>query len=204
MSVRRPLPSQLKAIADDFGMTMTDDQASDMLDMMSGALAAYDEVDAMPDYLPEVKYPRTPGYRPEGEENRYNAWYVKTSVKGAPRGKLAGKRVVLKDNICLAGVPMMVGASTLEGYVPDVDATVVTRILDAGGEIVGKATCEYFCLSGSSNSAATGHVLNPYDEARSSGGSSSGSGVLVCNGEADMALGGDQGGSIRKNGRAHL
>lgn len=197
MSVRRPLPSQLKAIADDLGMTLSDDQASDMLDMMSGALDAYDQVDAMPDYLPQVNYPRTPGYRPEGEENRYNAWYVKTSVKGAPRGKLAGKRVVLKDNICLAGVPMMVGASTLEGYVPDVDATVVTRILDAGGEIVGKATCEYLCLSGSSNSAATGHVLNPYDEARSSGGSSSGSGVLVCTGEADMALGGDQGGSIR-------
>ena len=197
MPVRRPLPSQLKAIAEDFGMTVTDDQAAALAGMMSGALDAYDEVDAMPDYLPEVKYPRTPGYRPEGEENRYNAWYVKTSVKGAARGELAGKRVVLKDNICLAGVPMMVGASTLEGYVPDVDATVVTRILDAGGEIIGKAVCEYFCLSGSSNSAATGPVLNPYNESRSSGGSSSGSGVLVATGEADMALGGDQGGSIR-------
>ena len=197
MAVRRPLPSQLVAIAQDLGMTLTDAQAADMLGMMSGALDAYDEVDAMPDHLPEVRYPRTPGYRPEGDENRYNAWYVKTSVKGASRGRLAGKRVVLKDNICLAGVPMMVGASTLEGYVPDVDATVVTRILDAGGEIVGKATCEYFCLSGSSNSAATGHVLNPYDETRSSGGSSSGSGVLVAIDEADMSLGGDQGGSIR-------
>lgn len=197
MAIRRPLPSQLKTIAKDLGMTVTDEQAASMLDMMSGGLDAYDVVDAMPDYLPEVKYPRTPGYRPQGEENKYNAWYIKTTVKGAAQGRLAGKRVVLKDNICLAGVPMMVGASTLEGYVPDVDATVATRILDAGGEIVGKATCEYFCLSGSSNSAATGYVRNPWNEAHSSGGSSSGSGVLVATGEVDMALGGDQGGSIR-------
>src|SRR4030095_7109329 len=66
--------------------------------------------------------------RPEGEENKYNAWYYKAEVKGAPTGKLAGKSVALKDNVCLAGVPMMNGASTLEGYVPDVDATIVTRI----------------------------------------------------------------------------
>ena len=95
-----------------------------------------------------MKYPRTPGYRPKPEENKHNAWYVKTRIEGAPRGKLKGKTVVLKDNVMLAGVPMMNGASTLEGYVPEIDATVVTRILDAGGTIVGKAHCEYFCLSG--------------------------------------------------------
>ena len=49
---------------------------------------------------------------------------------------------------------MMNGASTLEGYVPDVDATIVTRILDAGGEIIGKADCEYFCFSGGSHTNA--------------------------------------------------
>src|SRR6266481_4431357 len=49
-------------------------------------------------------------------------------LEGAASGKLKGKRVALKDNICLAGVPMMNGASTMQGYVPDVDATVVTRI----------------------------------------------------------------------------
>ena len=87
---------------------------------------------------------------------------MKSEVRGAPYGPLAGKRVVLKDNICLAGVPMMNGASTLEGYVPDVDATVVTRILDAGGTIVGKAHCEYFCLSGGSHTSALGPVHNPY------------------------------------------
>src|SRR5947199_2685820 len=97
----------------------------------------------------------------------------------------------------LAGVPMMNGASTLEGYVPDFDATVVSRILDEGGEIIGKTHCEYFCLSGGSHTNATGPVHNPHKKGYSAGGSSSGSAVLVARGEADMALGGDQGGSIR-------
>jgi amidase len=105
--------------------------------------------------------------------------------------------VVLKDNICLAGVPMMNGASTLAGYVPDIDATVVTRILDAGGTIVGKAHCEYFCFSGGSHTSAAGAVHNPRRLGFSAGGSSSGSAALVAAGEVDMALGGDQGGSIR-------
>src|SRR5213594_4628472 len=118
-------------------------------------------------------------------------------VKGASTGKLKGKRVAVKDNIMLAGVPMMNGASTLEGYVPDFDATVVSRILDEGGEIIGKTHCEYFCLSGGSHTNATGPVHNPHKMGYSAGGSSSGSAVLVALGEADMAIGGDQGGSIR-------
>ena len=197
MAVKRPTLAQLHAVASDLGMTLSDEDARSFLGLMEGSFAAYDAVDAMPDHVPPVKYPRTPGYRPEGTENRYNAWYVKTSVKGAPSGKLAGKTVALKDNICLAGVPMMNGASTLRGYVPDIDATVVTRILDAGGTIVGKAHCEYFCFSGGSHTGAAGPVHNPLRMGHSAGGSSSGSAALVAAGEVDMALGGDQGGSIR-------
>lgn len=58
--------------------------------------------------------------------------YWKTDIVGASRGKLLGKTVAIKDNIAVAGVPMMVGCSALEGYVPEFDATVVTRILDEG------------------------------------------------------------------------
>jgi amidase len=43
--------------------------------------------------------------------------------------------------VCLAGIPMMIGSRVLEGFVPDIDATVVTRILDAGGTIVGTTNC---------------------------------------------------------------
>ena len=99
-------------------------------------------VAAMPDEVPAVKYPRTPGYRPSPDENPRNAWNRKSTVKGAASGKLKGKTVALKDNIMLAGVPMMNGSATLEGYVPDFDATIVTRMLDAGAEIAGKVHCE--------------------------------------------------------------
>src|SRR5438876_846767 len=200
MAVRRPTLDQLRSVAEDLGMHMGDAELKSYDALMQANYAAYDIVDAMPDYVPAVKYPRTPGYRPEGEENKYNAWYVKTTIKGAPSGKLAGKTIALKDNVSLAGVPMMNGASTLEGYTPDVDATIVTRILDAGGTIVGKTHCEYFCFSGGSHTNATGPVHNPHKMGYSAGGSSSGSGVVVATGEVDMAIGGDQGGSIRMPG----
>ncbi len=115
----------------------------------------------LPDRLPEVKYPRAPGYRPEGQSNPYDAWYYKSEIRGAPEGPLKGKTVALKDNVLLAGVPMMNGASVLQQYVPEVDATVVTRLLDAGATIEGKAHCEYFCLSGSSYTSGIAPVKNP-------------------------------------------
>jgi amidase len=197
MSVSKPTHDQLHEIAEEMGLSLTDDDIKSFIGLMQSSIDGYNVVDAMPDNLPAVKYPRTPGYRPSGAENPYNAWYVKTSIKGAPSGVLSGKRVVMKDNVMVAGVPMMNGASTLEGYVPEIDATIVERILDAGGEIVGKAHCEYFCLSGGSHTNATGPVHNPRKMGYSAGGSSSGSAALVAAGEVDMAIGGDQGGSIR-------
>jgi amidase len=197
MTVQRPTLSQMKDIVAELGMHMSDARIMEFLEVMQGTLDAYDVVDALPDYLPPVLYPRTSGYRPTPEENPMNAWYVKTEIRGAPRGPLHGRTVALKDNICLAGVPMMNGAATLKGYTPDIDATIVTRLLDAGATIVGKAHCEYFCLSGGSHTNATGPVHNPHRHGYSAGGSSSGSAALVAAGEVDMAVGGDQGGSIR-------
>ena len=74
---------------------------------------------------------------------------------------------------------MMCGSRVLEGYIPDVDATVVTRILDSGGCISGKAVCENLCSSGGSFTSATGPVLHPRDHTRMTGGSSSGCAALV-------------------------
>jgi amidase len=197
MAVRRPTTEQLQSIVFDLGMDLQPEALEQYRSLMEASIASYDVVDALPDEKPPVRYPRTPGYQPLPEENPYGAWYIKTTVKGAPGGKLAGKTVALKDNVCLAGVPMMNGASTLEGYVPDLDATIVTRMLDAGATILGKAVCEYFCLSGGSHTSATGPVHNPHKHGFSAGGSSSGSGALLAAGEVDMAIGGDQGGSIR-------
>jgi amidase len=178
-------------------MSLSEADASSYLALMQGGLEAYELIDRMPDNLPVVKYPRTPGYFPNTDENPLGAWYVKGCIKGASSGPLSGKRIALKDNICVAGMPMMNGASTLEGYVPDVDATIVTRILDAGGEILGKAHCEYFCVSGGSHTMAKTPVQNPRKPGHTPGGSSSGCGALVAAGELEMAMGGDQGGSVR-------
>ncbi len=197
MSVRRPTLDQMRDIVRSFDMSMSDGEIQSFLDLMEPTLAAYDRVDALRDAPPTVKYPRTPGTRPGAGENPMNAWYIKCEILGAPGGRLSGKTVALKDNVCLAGVPMMNGASTLEGFTPDLDATIVTRMLDEGATIAGKAHCEYFCLSGGSHTNASGPVHNPWKIGHTAGGSSSGSGALVGAGEVDMAIGGDQGGSIR-------
>ena len=58
--------------------------------------------------------------------------YVRCEMKGSATGKLAGKRIAIKDNICIAGLPMMNGSAILEGYIADDDATVVQRVLNQG------------------------------------------------------------------------
>jgi amidase len=194
---RLPTTLQLKEIADFYGMALTDEDAVSFRGLMAGAMASYARLDELAEPTLAVKYPRLPGYRPAPEENPLNAWYWKTDIGGAATGVLQGKRVAVKDNICVAGVPMMNGSSVLEGYVPEVDATVVTRVLDAGGTIAGKAACEDLCFSAGSHTCATGPIRNPHNPTHSTGGSSGGSAALVAAGAVDMALGGDQGGSIR-------
>lgn len=197
MAVIRPTSAQIQSVALGLGIHLDAAKAETYLALLQPNFDAYDAVDAMPDYLPAVKYPRGPSYRPEAADNRYGAWYVKTTLKGAPGGKLAGKTVAIKDNVCVAGVPMMNGSATMEGFVPTIDATIITRLLDAGATIAGKSVCELFCFSGGSHTSATGPVHNPRRAGYSAGGSSSGSAALVAAGEVDMAIGGDQGGSIR-------
>lgn len=197
MAIVRPTATQLQDIAKRLHMQLTVEQASEYLALMEGSFAAYDLVDELPDNTPEVRYPRTFSYRPEPEQNPHNAWYYKTEIKGATGGRLAGHTVALKDNVALAGVPMMNGATSLEGFVPSFDATVVSRLLDAGVMILGKATCEHFCLSGGSHTSDPAPVHNPRRHGYSAGGSSSGSAALVAAGEVTMAIACDQGGSIR-------
>ena len=197
MIVKTPTLDEIQTIASQFGLDLSEADLASFQGLMAGTLASYQRLQALPEPTLPVKYPRAGGYRPDRAEDPLNAWYQKCSVKGANSGLLLGKRIAIKDNICVAGIPMMNGTSVLEGYVPDIDATLVTRILDAGGEIVGKADCESLCFSGGSHTSDNGPTLNPYDHTRTSGGSSAGSAALVAAGEVDMAIGGDQGGSIR-------
>ncbi|MEJ8572362.1 amidase [Microbaculum marinum] len=197
MLPKPPTVERVAQIARGFGLDLTDDDARSFQGLIAGIMPLYERLESLPEETLPVSYPRTPGWRPEAADNPLNAWYWRCDIRGASEGILAGKTVAVKDNICVAGVPMMNGSALLEGYVPDHDATVVSRILDAGGVIAGKAACEDLCFSGASHTAATGPIRNPHNPDHSAGGSSGGSAALVASGAVDMALGGDQGGSIR-------
>jgi amidase len=148
---------------------------------------------------PMVSAARQPGYQPRPDEDPFNAWMWKCRIEGAAGGLLAGKTVSYKDHIAVAGMPMRFGAFALEGFIPDFDATVVTRVLQAGGTIIGKNV-----MNGLSGGFGTGggigdygRPLNPHNPEHVTGGSSSGSAAAVAAGEVDISFGGDQGGSIR-------
>jgi len=144
------------------------------------------EEPAPPKLFPE----RGPGYRPSLAEDRYQAWLWKCAIGGKDGGLLAGKTVSFKDHISVAGIPQVFTSQFLEGFIPDVDATIVTRVLAAGGKVVGKNMMNGFM-------GDYGRPLNPHNPERITGGSSSGSGAALAAGEVDISFGGDQGGSIR-------
>ena len=195
--ISTPTLEELRDSARALHFDMSESELEMYAALVAPLVADYQLVESMEDPRLPVKYPRGDGYRPTSVENTLNAWYWKCAIKGADGGKLAGKRIVVKDNICVAGVPMMNGSKVWEGFIPEQDATVVSRVLAAGGEILGKAVCENFCFSGGSHTSATGPVQNPHNPAHMSGGSSSGCAALIVAGECDMGIGGDQGGSIR-------
>ncbi len=132
LSVKAPSSDQIQDLAAGFGMTLDRPTAETLRTVMAATLASYARVDELVAPSLPVRHPRTPGWRPTAEDNPLNAWYWRCAIEGAPTGVLQGKPVAIKDNICVAGVPMANGSRVLEGYVPDVDATVVTRILEAG------------------------------------------------------------------------
>ncbi len=194
---RNPNVRDLRRAADALGMEPHDSYLAAVERIVQPLSDAYAELDLMNDERPEIAYPRTPGRFPAPAENPFGAWYVKTDIRGRDEGPLAGARVGLKDNVCVAGVPMMNGSSLFEGFVPDIDATIVTRILDAGGEIAGKAVCENYCVSGGSHTSSSGPVHNPVRPGYSAGGSSSGSAAVVAAGDVPLSIGTDQAGSVR-------
>ena len=199
-AIGRPeLPSLefLRSLSEELGLGVSDSDLEACRELMRGPLASFEAVAAADQPTLPIVYPREDVKPPRPEDNLLNAWYWKCSIKGKADGPLRGKRVVVKDNICVAGVPMMNGSRVMEGYIPDVDATVVTRVLDAGAEVVGKGVCEHLSFGGSSFTSDTGPVRNPHNPSRSAGGSTSGPAALVASGEAELALGADQGGSIR-------
>lgn len=198
MALRKPSAEDLRRLAAANHFDVTNEEVDTYLSLIPDMFAALDSLDQAPSNLPTITYrDRDSGRRPSRQADPLNAIVRRCSVKGAQSGKLAGKRLGIKDNVCIAGVPMTCASSVLKDYVPDIDATIISRILDAGGEITAVLNMDNFAFSGGGDTSAYGPTRNPHNPDHLAGGSSGGSGAALFYDDIDMTIGGDQGGSIR-------
>lgn len=191
-----PTREQLRRLAERMGWELDEAQLT-MFEGVAGDVgASYARLWQLP--VPAIPVrPREVGAPPVPAANPWHGWSWRCRVPGESSGPLAGMSVAVKDVIDVAGVPTFMGSLLVDGVVPQADAECVRRLLDAGAEVVGKTTTEDLCIGGASCTSIPWPVVNPIAPTRSAGGSSSGSAVVLAAGEVDLALGVDQGGSIR-------
>ncbi|KAK5273160.1 hypothetical protein LTR99_002552 [Exophiala xenobiotica] len=199
----------------------TDEEAY-LLVLQSADMTA-ENVNNLPNYVdPRLAPVPTKGGREfwRSKNNSHNAWSHQAQLVAEKpvTDVLKGRKIVMKDNMSVAGLPYTCGTFpqlvSKDGKYPlaTIDASITRRLLEAGSTIVGTSTCENYSLTPMSYTSANGPVHNPWLRDHNTGGSTSGGACLISLGKAraagvpgldeagddvDLAMGGDQAGSIR-------
>jgi amidase len=195
--IRPPSLADVRAMAELEGFELRDGEAEELFGTVSALVQAAGRAEERETIRPALRPGRRdPGAATAPEDDPYNAFVRRCLVEGAAEGPLAGLTVGVKDNIAVGSVPMTEG-SLFPPFVPSHDATVVERVLDAGGSIVGTLNMDELGGGATGVMSSIGPPRNPVDPTRSAGGSSGGAGSAVRSGAVDLALGVDQGGSGR-------
>jgi amidase len=194
--------SELARIAGELGLPLTPVELDALCGAADDLLEDYELLHSLPEpdlvTRARVREVVDRGGRPAAEDNPYHGWAWRCRIEGSPDGPLAGRTVGIKDSVAVGGLPLRNGSDFFEGFVPREDATVVARLLDAGATVVGKTAVPSFCFEGAGLYGEPAPLTaNPASPDHLPGGSSSGSAALVASGNVDLAIGGDQGGSIR-------
>jgi aspartyl-tRNA(Asn)/glutamyl-tRNA(Gln) amidotransferase subunit A len=111
---------------------------------------------------------------------------------------MLGIPVAIKDLLNVEGQPCTCSSKILEGYIAPYDATVITKLREAGAVLLGRVNMDEFAMGSSTENAALGKTSNPWNPDHVPGGSSGGSAACVAADEAIASLGSDTGGSIRQ------
>ena len=162
-------------------------------------LSAVEALDAVLERADRIEGPLNP-YAVRLDERARRAAEAADAVLscgGGLGGPLLGVPMTIKDSHWLAGVTSAVGSHSLADFVPGETCAAVERLQAAGAVIYAKTTTPEFCYFGITDSPLNGRTSNPWDPARTPGGSSGGAAAALAAGAGPLALGGDGGGSIR-------